>query len=239
MVLSPLFIFWSLKYTHTKSFLALWPRLIYLWWNLLWSSSSWAWEPDGASWSQYCVMQPSSPQAKLQVMGWAGTDIGNSTYPDGRTSPRNTDATIMLVTVWTQLAALLTRLSTRPPAPAPHWMFASCRGISPHCISLIFAEPASSTSPKPVHEPSACSGGIEGNFMFGAEWRGFTGHLRVPSKHILPRTAYFNKLYLVMSCSTLRGAMHKWIWKYVQKTVLQGPAFYKTGNRYPELNEIL
>lgn len=186
--------------------------------------------------SVWCSHPAHKPSCKSWA--WAGTDIRNSTYPDGRTSLRNTDATIMLVTVWTQLAALLTWLSTRPPAPTPHRIFASFRGISPHCISLIFAEPASSTFPKPVHEPSASSGGTEGNFMFGAEWRSFIGHLRVPSIHILPRTAYFKKLYLVMSCSMLRAAMHKWIWKYVQKTVLQGPAFYKTGDRCPELNKI-
>jgi len=67
------------------------------------------------------------------------------------------------------------------------------------------------------------NGGTEGSFMFGAESRGFTGHLRVSCTRVLPSTAYF-KRWCLISWSMLRGAIIS-EFENTQKMVLQGHAF--------------
>lgn len=74
------------------------------------------------------------------------------------------------------------------------------------------------------------NGGTEGNFMFGAESRGFTGHLRVSYTHVLPRTAHF-KRWCLMSWFMLRSAIIS-EFENTQKMVLQGHAFENAWKRY-------
>lgn len=166
----------------------------------------------GARWGQWLLLSLLGPNnmwcrhlaCKPVCKLWArvGTNIRSSTSANGRASLHNTDAntpTLMMCLV--ALYAALSPPKTPITPTALHW--------------LISVEPASSASPKPVHGPSAQSGDTR-DFMFGAEWRGFIEHFRVPSVHILCRAAYFNKLDLIMSQFMLKGAMHKSVWKWKQ-----------------------